>query len=245
MKAFHYKDVQPEETLTRIQSILDEVGISLSEDTRITNNPFLHSLRISHKKSFIATNGKGLSLELALASAYAELMERLQNQFLAHSHLEMTWAYNHARNVSDFIYSPDEVCLLPDEYIDSVDSSILRILAPIDRKDADPAEWLSLFTQDDRLFCVPFFDLIGERTILLPMNFVRFFYRATGMCAGNSIHEALVQGLCEVVERHVMDIIYHDKIAPPLALSDGRRESPVLKSLIDGIESILCDKTCG
>jgi len=176
-------------------------------------------------------------LELALASAHAELMERLQNQLLYKQQIEMTWAYNQTRNVSDFIYCPDEVFLLPEEYIDSVDPSILKIFAPANRTETDPGEWLSLFTQNGRLICVPYLDLIEERTMLLPLNLVSYFYRSTGMCAGNSVHEALVQGLCEVVERHVIDIIYHDKIAPPAALTNGSSEVPVIKSLIDGIES--------
>ena len=77
-----YKAVSPEETINRIRVILNNIGILLKESSCEKDGLYACRLTINNDGMSvldIGTNGKGRSYEYALASGYAEFMERLQN----------------------------------------------------------------------------------------------------------------------------------------------------------------------
>ena len=80
----NYKDVKPEKTIDRIKSILKKLSIDVEEKYLITRNDEcdVTSIRIQIKNSTIGTNGKGICYTNALASGYAEFLERIQTGFL-------------------------------------------------------------------------------------------------------------------------------------------------------------------
>lgn len=80
-----YKNVEPTETIKRIRKLLDDNDIFVIENGHrkdpVTN---VCSCRIilgddGLRELNIGSNGKGMTTKYALASAYAEFMERLQN----------------------------------------------------------------------------------------------------------------------------------------------------------------------
>ncbi|MCQ2271511.1 MAG: YcaO-like family protein [Bacteroidales bacterium] len=77
-----YKKCAPEETIRRIREILYNCGIYIME-LNDTQDGFYHShLHIANDNLLpfeITTNGKGMTPAYSLASGYAEMMERLQN----------------------------------------------------------------------------------------------------------------------------------------------------------------------
>ena len=74
-----YKDDKPEQTVDKIKSILNNLGIETVEDFKRHKENEVASVRITIKGSNdTGTNGKGTTEEKALASGYAEFMERLQ-----------------------------------------------------------------------------------------------------------------------------------------------------------------------
>ena len=78
-KAGQYKAVSPEETIQKIRNILFENRIFTVEKHWSCQKDFLASVRIEVAHTCYGANGKGIDLKFALASAYAELMERIQN----------------------------------------------------------------------------------------------------------------------------------------------------------------------
>ena len=76
----HYKDAIPQDTLTYISEILSDIGIEFCEHWFEESSIGTHSLRVTVKGTGIGTNGKGVTREFAKASAYAEFLERYQNQ---------------------------------------------------------------------------------------------------------------------------------------------------------------------
>lgn len=82
MKFKQYKAVSPEETIYRIRVILNKTGILLKESSCVKDGLYACRLTVNNDSLSvldIGTNGKGRSYEYALASGYAEFMERLQN----------------------------------------------------------------------------------------------------------------------------------------------------------------------
>lgn len=77
------KDDSPEHTVRKIKEALDRVGISVKYEDFPSDAGGMYYSRIeiaSITQGCIGANGKGASKELCMASAYAELMERLQNK---------------------------------------------------------------------------------------------------------------------------------------------------------------------
>ena len=75
------KDSTPEETVFRIRKKLDENNIKTEVKTTSCGENY-YSLSVAIANTHISVNGKGTSIINALASGYAELIERLQTQFL-------------------------------------------------------------------------------------------------------------------------------------------------------------------
>ncbi|MDD2265008.1 MAG: hypothetical protein WC513_01195 [Bacteroidales bacterium] len=73
-----YKEQSPSFTINKIRSILLEIGIFVTEKFKQNGDFYSCRIEIANdglEKYHIGTNGKGVSLEFAFASAYAEFME--------------------------------------------------------------------------------------------------------------------------------------------------------------------------
>ena len=77
-----YKDDTPVATVKRIKDILNKLGIKTSEKYYSPGINGLFSCRITIRGTEIGQNGKGTTPEYALASGYAEFIERLSTGFL-------------------------------------------------------------------------------------------------------------------------------------------------------------------
>ena len=82
-----YKAKDPFKTINEIRYILEQNKIFTIEHHSIYNNIPFFDCRITLDDELInnfnlGTNGKGMSRQYALASAYGEFMERIQNMFL-------------------------------------------------------------------------------------------------------------------------------------------------------------------
>ena len=86
------KSETPFSTINKIRSILFDLGIFVTEEHSKTEDrpEGLYSCSVKMTPYQIQTNGKGTSPEYALASAYAEFIERLQNNTL----IETKYAFN-------------------------------------------------------------------------------------------------------------------------------------------------------
>jgi len=221
-----YKQAPPEETVARLQGILAEVGIATVEIDERDRHTF-HSSRVEtvdllYPQMRLGANGKGMTRAYSSASAHAEFLERLQNGNLAHpSHLHVTseayyGAYPGAARrraalaqrapLTRFHADPREVMLPVGEAVGRCSESLSGLL----RTDDPVAQ---RFVLEERLgleevLCVPFYDPARRDEVLVPIRLLEIECASNGMCAGNTPHEALVQGVCELFERHALTRIF-------------------------------------
>lgn len=162
-----YKECSPHTTISHIQSLLAQHNIEV-EETKCWNDKQINapkSVSIKLLNIPLLVNGKGVSALLARASAYAELMERLQNiSFLA---------------PSLFLNKKEMQHVLPPDR--TLDGTI-------------------------KYFCV------NTQSIEYLPESLLLSTGSNGMCAGNTVAEALIQGLCEIMERIVLKKLYRDDI---------------------------------
>lgn len=196
-----YKDDRPLNTVNKIRKILNNVGISLQESFYFEEKELAPvSIRLSLKNNkLIGTNGKGICKENALASAYAEFMERLQNSYLFPD-LER-----------EFIVVADKIKIdgnvdLQNEYLQNYFNDKLSVFNKLLKKGEK---------QDKSLFLFPFYSVKEQKIYNLPYNIVDRVKGTNGMAAGNTFEEALVQGFSEVCERYSLKKVFLESIVLP------------------------------
>lgn len=184
----NHKDKTPAATIREVRHLLDELGIATFERHwfEVEGQAFSVRLEADGVWKGCAVNGKGASRELALASAYGEWMERLQNGMFTEPSF---WVMPERFTPPDArVFTVEEVC----------------------RRWAATAG--QLFTEEavallgaQQAACVPFYDSCADEVVYLPLHYLRMTYSSTGLTAGNTAAEALAQGLCEINERHVIN----------------------------------------
>ncbi len=175
--------------------------------------------------------GKGASPDQARASALMELAERYS--FFSY------WAYED--RFQRLTWSQAEKrygdALIP---VQEIVASVNDAAGPEEAR-----EMLDLV----RWRFAPALDLARGREVHLPLDWFKKLNEFNGSSAGNSPEESILQGLCELVERHVCAVV--DRERPTLPTIDPAScDDPVLKDLLaafqrNGVQVWLKDFTLG
>ncbi|MCX8131582.1 MAG: YcaO-like family protein [Clostridia bacterium] len=227
------KDCPPEETVDRIRTILQNAKINVHESYYLASSDRLHAVRLDLSDlPGCGCNGKGTTRQLALASAYAELMERLQNRFM-NGFMEY---YGKMPKLEYSLDPPDQIHVPVHKYLKEQPGFLQWFIAP-------PIDNVP-FPNDCEVICLPYFDFEKQCMVNLPYSLQFGNARwslmlnrigSTGMCAGNSFYEAVCQGLCEIMERYVMRQAFSDSLyefpTVPLEVWADRPIYPVIQEI--------------
>lgn len=207
----HYKAVTPEETINNIKNILSAtLNLTTVERCQQDSNYYFHSSRVSFPElpHSVGTNGKGMTYQYSLASAYGELMERMQNNILFpmqpfttpffRKYIEQfipSFSRFLIRNnmAQNYNYAPDEKNSI--EIHDYHMDNISDVLGASD-------------------IYLPFYSIKDAAAVYLPITKIRAQCTSNGMCAGNTPQEAILQGICEIIERFAIKQFFKEKIIP-------------------------------
>jgi len=222
----------PSNTINRIKDGLRKLDLKAGYSTfRVSDNIYWGRVWIDSIR--IVCVGKGITPELAEASAYAELAERLSaglfypvfeeqvrfsvpalyneetNRFLNHE-----WMQGYVHTHQDDLENPLRIedLLANESYLTDKDIE--------DIKNSRMARhWVDGFS------------IVREETVKVPVNFIAYIHASNGMAAGNTIEEAMIQASCEIFERHVqIQTIKPEKIVPSIDLDSV--ENAVIKDMI-------------
>ena len=212
-----HKERLPQDTVFEIQRILDKMGLA----TTLTWTPELYdgvcSNRVTIHQTSFGSNGKGTDRDYAAASAYAELIERIQNDMLAY---RPKWPQ--LQGDEPFLTQPDERIMSIDELVAQHDPFLATLAGQLNLiVEDDLKAFLKNASEtyeqrdDGTLLSVPYVDLAGNRVVWIPEVLVRVLYGSNGMAAGNTMEEALVQAISELFERHVNKLLLQGTCVPP------------------------------
>ena len=204
----HYKEIDPLQTVKNVQNFFNSNGFSIiqSDHSESEVGTWSVHLKLYNKDdniSISSSNGKGMTREYALASGYAELYERFcngmnfgANPFWLHFLIEKN------KNKYGYSFRKDEKELTYQEAI--AQSKRLKLFIEYMTHN-DPELTQSLFDYVTRgtYIGVPMHNIADENDIMYmdPRMLLRIL-RSNGMCAGNTIDEALNQGISEICERY-------------------------------------------
>lgn len=81
------------------------------------------------------------------------------------------------------------------------------------------------------------YSLEGEE-VFLPMSMLCYLFEGSnGMAAGNTLEEAIIQGVCEIIERHCTTILYLNKLSTPF-ININSIKNPIINKLIKKFQMI-------
>lgn len=211
-----YKAAHPSETIAAIKVIIERHKLPVTE-TLLGDGDMFCSCRISlthDGDTSIGTNGKGMDMEYALASGYAEFMERLQNRVIVYPNpSSINKKYRFFSDEREYSYTHED------------GMRIIRKFVPM----AASNKKLQFNTLDGKE--VPFYHYNSGECRYVPYSLIRWVNGSNGMCAGNIPEEAVIQGFNEIFERYCIQRLYLTRITPPdipLSYFEG---SEILKRL--------------
>ncbi len=216
------KAIRPEETVARFHEKLAHLDLDiLKEVKRIDNGrldiPVYFSVCGEDALAMTGTKkqmGKGSSPIQAQASACMELAERYS-------------FFSFTRDSDNFIIG-DYQSLRGQGY-PLLDSSYLL-------KSVHDARNTGLFVEE-LLAGIPMQwtwarNLSRDEEVLVPFSWFFAINEFNGPSAGNTVEEAAMQGISEVVERHVCALVTHQNLATPL-IDPATISDPVARELLD------------
>lgn len=212
-----HKDCTPEQTIETIKSILD--GLGIKTEVNALNHPFYgtYSNHVQIAGTAIGANGKGTTEAYALASGYAELIERIQNGMAA------TRCY-HTRLYQEFgfYHYADEKLVDIDEALEASEGIMDAWLKHVDpaygKGERDILDLLpmGMYERDDnKIPVIPYVNVFDGHTTWLPMALLSAVCGSNGLAAGNTMEEAVVQALSEIFERYAQGLIISEQLTPP------------------------------
>ena len=236
----HYKEAPPEFTIKVLKNKLKELNIVLVEDWLPKSTTGTYSVRVTVPGTTIGTNGKGMSKEFALASAYAEFFERLQNKVLGIN--------NHNRFPTvGFFNVYDEVFWSLDQIVDNPTSFTSYLFTQLGLFDAASnvrkESFAKMFStrvnkQNGKYAMYPFYNIERGMVEYIPVSIALPFYGSNGMSSGNSPAEALVQAFSEIFERFVQKKVIQDKLALPNVPIEEIQKYPELYRMYKEVNSL-------
>jgi ribosomal protein S12 methylthiotransferase accessory factor len=196
------KFITPGETVRRFEEKLKKINLDILEGTeRIDNGrldiPVYFSLCGQDAEEIIGTRkqmGKGGTPHQAEASAVMELAERFS--FFSFKDNPRNFLLEEYRNIKDRA--------LPFESIaQSVHDDSLELDRAREVFSRLPLKWTRGY------------NLTKDKELLVPFDWFFTINEFNGTSAGNCQEEAILQGICEVVERHVSSVISLNRLKTP------------------------------
>lgn len=228
-----FKDESPVKTVEKIKNILRSNQIETEETWSETGVPYCYALRITVVGTNFGVNGKGLTKEFALASGYGELMERLQLGHIGSREVQKDGHYS----VSDALDERVPAKALLDKNRNWYEAHA-KLLLHYTGQETSPEDIVLQFADaEGNLVATPFFNITKNTKEYLPSALRKRVYTTNGCAAGNTMEEALVQGISEIVERHHQLQIIDQAICPPDIPDEILKKYPVAYDIIKFVRS--------
>ncbi len=216
------KACSPEQTVERFQKRLKATGLDILKevkriDTGRLDIPVFFSVCGKDALATIGTKkqmGKGSTPEQSRASACMELAERF--------------------SFFSFLKNPDNFLLGDYPTMEEAGYPVLPIsalLQSVHDEKRSPEELEQLLTGLPLRWTWAR-NITKDEDVLVPFSWFYAINEFNGPCAGNTIEEAVLQGISEVVERHVCAVVARKKIRTP-TIDPNSVIDPVARTLVE------------
>lgn len=234
-----YKDASPEDTVSRIKKIYNEL-LDLELDLKVAKRiDGIYSATLTDKAAMWNTCGKGTSESFCSASAYGESVEHLCNYFayeIANLTEESEQAYGFEKYPDEIIKDLSDVAKeLQDMLLDMREAYGLVSGQIISDKELI-CLWKRMLKREEVPF-VPYYSVRDKKYKLVPENMIFYLCGSNGGGAGNTPEEAIGHACDEIMERYVKYAIYMNGLTPPVVpIEHIKTRCPDLAKVIEALE---------
>jgi ribosomal protein S12 methylthiotransferase accessory factor len=228
------KIVSPEETVTRFKKKIKELKLNILEETRRIDNgrldiPVFFSVCGHDARKVTGTNkqmGKGATPQQSEASAVMELAERF--------------------SFFSYVNDADNFFTAPHAHVRDRAITFENIARSV-HDESDDLGVLETVFADLPLRWAWGYSLTHANPVLIPFDWFFMINEFNGPSAGNCTEEAISQGICEIVERHVSSLVSRERLRIP-GIDPASACDPMVKELLRkyasaGIRLFLSDFT--
>jgi ribosomal protein S12 methylthiotransferase accessory factor len=230
------KDLPLEQTIANMSGVLAGLGmkIEIASWRNIVPNVWSLHIRDAHSPMCF-TNGKGATKESALASALGEFIERLSCN---HFYNDQFWGEDIAG--AAFVHYPNERWFKPGRKdalpAGILDEYCLRIYNPDGELRGSHLYDTNSGNVKRGICALPYVRRSDGKVVYFPTNLIDNLFLSNGMSAGNTLAEAQVQCLSEILERAVKREILEGEIALPDVPREVLAKYPGILAGIQGLE---------
>lgn len=233
-----FKDRNPEETVKIIDNFFRVRGYKVEIISKLESEAGTFSFGLAlykNKVKILHSSGKGMTEVYALASGYAELYERFCNKcnFTRHPFF--------VKNLSEAMYKkygyyfhPEEIILSYEDIMQYPMYNTFYTKVLHSQKNIE-AFW-KLINCSDKIIGEPYYDLTNNKTVYHNLAIANRITTSGGLAAGNTIEEALNQGLSELCEHMTADRFMLEEQEQYYVI-DPNVLSPHLQTAIHNIEN--------
>ena len=212
------KILPPEETVKRFKTKLKKIDLDILKNTiRIDNGrlniPIYFSTCGKDAAAVIGTKkqmGKGGTPHQAEASAVMELAERFS-------------FFSFAANRDNFFI---------DKFTNVKEDAVaFEMIAKSVHDESDDLKLSRKIFENLPLKWTRGYNLTREKEVLIPFDWFFAINEFNGPSAGNCVEEALIQGICEIVERHTSSIVSQNKLKVPAIRPESASDPLIVEML--------------
>ncbi len=230
------KDLPLEQTIANMSGVVAGLGmkIEIASWRNIVPNVWSLHIRDAHSPMCF-TNGKGATKESALASALGEFIERLNCN---HFYNDQFWGEDIAN--AAFVHFPNERWFKPGPKdalpVEILDEYCLQIYNPDGELRGSHLYDTNSGNVQRGICSLPYVRRSDGKVVYFPSNLIDNLFLSNGMSAGNTLAEAQVQCLSEILERAVKREILEGEMTLPDVPHEVLAKYPGILAGIQGLE---------
>jgi YcaO-like protein with predicted kinase domain len=193
------------ETISLLSKALKRINLQETIKT-LKSCDCLWSVNLEIPELRALANGKGTSEATAIASAYAEMIERLSAGMETGIKIgEFRQLYGELGNLLAEITLFKHMKGYKWSHQDSFTRSIVPVESFLKDYKFIPGQYEHLkFNSELLRHWVPGYSLVQGKEVYVPILFVKWISSTNGLAAGNTMEEAIIHGACEIFERDAM-----------------------------------------
>lgn len=226
-----FKSEHPLATIKKIEEGLRAIGLETQYNPITFYKDNLYSGALVVPALNYSVNGKGVTIELAKASAYAELAERISCGFF--NFFPILSQDNHGQLEQEeyfkfyyFAYLKGYVNKEQD-FFNNVD--MLQVESIFQKQKLTESEIDLIKKSEAAQHWVDGYSLTEDRKIKVPLRLVHRISGTNGLASGNTIEEAIVHGANEIFERFILYKTVKEKNILPSIDINSINDSYILK----------------
>lgn len=231
-----FKDRDPVETVEFIKNIFKKRNIEIIEERMLSHPGGIYSTGLYMPDMEIHTNGKGLSKDLCLASAWGEMIERYSSAIEEVENYEKDPDELKEKTIKVVNYTFDHYPAIKDDFCGKFYESFSK-KESFNFDDFITNISTSYIYPADKMELVDFYDVKNDKNVKLCYRLMMVLAGTNGMSSGNTKEEALVEGFSEILERYAESVVRYKSIVPPeIPIDYIKEKAPNCFEIINQIE---------